>query len=256
MRVTAGFPEFWQRVYDEFPLFFSALPELTDIQNQIFRQPVSEPLHKVLRHIAKIVSNSLGAVITLVLNGYGNDALRVARSMFEGAVITGYLRRHPEELDNYLDWHWVHQEHLYRYMEKHYPDGLKRLNAKAVEEMKGKFEAEKLRFADRRGRLRSSWKKKPLRQMAEELGLGQLYDTVYFLTSSMHHLDFGGLSAQSEEDSMDVDIAPSQNWLDQALISAHSAVLHCLSHYNEEAQLGMDRDLETAAEKFKQAWAR
>lgn len=82
LKVVAGFPDFWQRAHDRFPLFFKAAGDLAPLQNEIFRKPVSEPLHKVLRHIAKIVSNSMGAVIVLVLNEYGNDAIKVARSMF------------------------------------------------------------------------------------------------------------------------------------------------------------------------------
>ena len=79
--IVAGFPEFWPRVHDKFPLFFKAAQELEPIQNRIFQKQVSEPLHKILRHISKTVSNSLGALIVLVLNGYGNDAMRVARTM-------------------------------------------------------------------------------------------------------------------------------------------------------------------------------
>jgi hypothetical protein len=256
LTVTAGFPEFWQRAHDKFPLFFNAARDLADVQNEIFKKPVCEPLDKVLRHIAKIVSNSLGAVITLVLNGYGNDAIKICRSMFEGAVVTGYLKHHPETLEDYLEWHWVGQKRLYEYMEKHYPDGLRRMDPKAIAEMKREFSAAKTRFAGKRGRLRSSWSKKSLRQMAEEVGMGQLYQTFYFIASSMHHLDFGGLSAQSEKESMDADIAPSEEGLEQALIIAHGAVLHCLTHYNEAAKLRMDCELEIAAENFKRAWGK
>jgi hypothetical protein len=141
-------------------------------------------------------------------------------------------------------------------MEEHYPDGLKRMDPKAITEMQMEFSAAKVRFADKRGRIRSSWSKKPLRQMAEEVGMGQIYQTFYFIASSMHHLDFGGLSAQSEQETMDADIAPSEDWLQQALVIAHGQVLHCLTHYNEAAKLGMDHELETAAERFKEAWGK
>ena len=91
--------------------------------------------------------------------------------------------------------------------------------------------------------------------MAEEVGMDQLYQTFYFISSSMHHFDFGGLSAQSEKDSMDADIAPSESWLKEALIIGHGAVLHCLVYYNEVARLEMDNELNAASENFKQAWA-
>lgn len=253
-KVIAGFPGFWQQAHDKYPLFFKAAMELMPLQNEIFKKPIGEPLHKVIRHIGKIVANSLGALITLVLNGYGNDAMKIARSMFEGAVIVGYLKRHPEHLDDYLDFHWVRQKRLYDYMKRFDPDLLQRVSSDKVAEMKRQFRAVSSRFSNSRGKIRSSWSKVPLRQMAEEVGMGQLYPTFYSFASSMHHLDIGALSAQAEEDTLDVDVAPSDKWLGEALIMGHNAVIHVLIDYNEIAQLGMDKKLETAIQGFQVAW--
>ena len=252
--VVAGFPEFWQIAHNKYPLFFRAAMDLMPLQNEIFIKPTSAPIHKVLRYIAKIVSNSLGALITLVLNGYGNDAMKVARGMFEGAVIAGYLMQHPDKLDDYIGWHWVRQRRLYEYMKKDDPELLQRVSPEKVEKMKREFEAVRGRFTDSRGHLRTSWSEKPLRQMAEAVGLGQLYPTFYSFASSMHHLDIGALSAQTEDETLDVDVAPSEKWLGEALIMGHNAVLHCLIHYNEVANLGMGKQLEAATESFKRAW--
>lgn len=254
--IEVGFPDFWPKAQSKFPLFFEAVLEMNAIQNQIFGRPVSEPLHKVMRHISKIVSNSFGALVILVLNGYGNDAMRIARSMFEGAVISGYLKLHPEKVDDYLDWHWVRQKSIYEYMRKYRPEGLQQLDPESVQEMERRFEAVKPRYSDKKGRLRKSWTAKPLRQMAEEVSMGQLYLTYYSFASSMHHLDFGGLSMQTERQAADVDVAPSEAWLDLASIMGHSAALRCLTNYNEVASLGMDRELEVAGENFKRAWGK
>jgi hypothetical protein len=254
LRVVAGFPDFWQVAYDKYPLFFKAAMDLLPLQNEIFRKPVSEPLHKVLRHITKIVSNSLGALIVLALNGYGNDAMKVARGMFEGAVIARYLRQYPEKLDDYMDWHWIRQKRRYEYMKKYNPELLQRISPEKVEEMQRQFDAVKGRFTDRRGNLRNSWCERSLRQMAEAVGMGPLYPSFYSIASSMHHLDFGGLSAQAEEETGDVDVAPSTRWLTQALIIGHGAVLRCLTQYNEVVHLGMDKECEGAGESFKRAW--
>lgn len=254
LRVIAGFPDFWQIAYNEYPLFFKAAMELLPLQNGVFRKHVSEPLHKVLRHITKIVSNSLGAVIVLALNGYGNDAMKVARGMFEGTVIARYLRQYPEKLDDYLDWHWIRQKRHYEYMRKYTPELAQRISPAKVEEMERQFDAVKGRFTDRRGKLRSSWSDRSLRQMAEAVGMGQLYPTFYSIASSMHHLEFGGLSAQAEQETGDVDVAPSTRWLTQALIIGHGAVLRCLTLYNEVVQAGMDKECDIASESFRQAW--
>ncbi len=254
LEIVAGFPDFWPKVHNKYPLFFKAVFELESVQNQIFRKPVSEPLHKVVRYVSKIVSNSFGALVLLILNGYGNDGMRVARSMFEGAVISGYLKLHQEKLDDYLDWHWIRQKCLYDYIHRYQPERLQQLDLRNVEEMKSQFEAVKPRYTDRRGRLRKSWSEKPLRQMAEDVGMGQLYLTYYSFASSMHHLDFGGLSAQAEGETCDADVAPSEAWLGEASIMGHSAVWRCLSNYNEVALLGMDKELEAVGQSFIRAW--
>jgi len=84
--------------------------------------------------------------------------------------------------------------------------------------------------------------------------MGQFYPTFYAIATSMHHLDIGGLSAHSEEETFDVDVAPSSQWLDVALIMGHNAVLNALVDYNEAAQLGMGKELEIAVKDFKKTW--
>ena len=44
------------------------------IANALFEKTVAEPPSKVLRFLAKMVVNSNGAVLSLVVYGYGNDA--------------------------------------------------------------------------------------------------------------------------------------------------------------------------------------
>ncbi len=67
---------------------------------------------------------------------------------------------------------------------------------------------------------------------------------------------FGGLSAHSDESPFDAGTAPFERWLDQALIIGHGAVLRCLKHYNEAAQVGLDKEINTAFEKFGEAWGK
>src|SRR5688572_30405510 len=74
-----GFPDFWEQAFDEVPEGFIACSELIDLENKLFEKSLSEPLHKVIRHLAKISANSVSALTTLLLNGYGPDAMKVAR---------------------------------------------------------------------------------------------------------------------------------------------------------------------------------
>ena len=85
-KVIAGFPRFWQEAHDVQPDLFEALHDIGPLATKLFSKPVQGSLHRVLHYLAVLVSNSLGAVVTLCLNGYGADAVKIARSMFEGAI--------------------------------------------------------------------------------------------------------------------------------------------------------------------------
>jgi len=66
-------------------------PALLKIQTAILEQAVTEPLYQTTRMIIKEMTNSLAALILLALNGYGNNALKIARGIFEGGPRTERL---------------------------------------------------------------------------------------------------------------------------------------------------------------------
>jgi len=48
-----------------------------DLENKIFERPLKGPLHKVIRHLAKMAGNSLSALTTLLMNGYSHGAMKM-----------------------------------------------------------------------------------------------------------------------------------------------------------------------------------
>lgn len=247
-----GFPGFWQKSHNICPVAFKAISDLIPLQDKLFSQPLSEPLHKVIRHIAKITINSLGALTTLLLNGYGNDGMKIARSMYEAAITARYLRKHPVKLTDYLDYYHVRVKKQLDYLDKNDPAQTKGLSAERRLEIENKYVAVKARFVDRNRRLRGSWNNQNIFQMAIDVGLGEHYPTFYSWASSMHHIDISGLASQSEDN--DVDVAPSLEWIDIALIAGHSAALIVLEEFNGVAALGFDEGIQRAKDAFEAAW--
>ena len=111
-------------------------------------------------------------------------------------------------------------------------------------EIEKEYAAVKARFIDRNGRPQGSWSKQKIFQMAVDVGLGDHYPTFYSWASSMHHIDIGGLASQSEGN--DVNVAPSLEWIDIALIAGHSAALIVLEEFNGVAALGFDEEIQSA----------
>jgi len=258
--VGVGFPDFWQHVHDKYAKCFEAAIELTSVGNQVFNTPLSEPLHKASRHIARMVWNSFGSLMLLVLNGYGADAMKIARGMFEASVTLGYLRLHPALIDDYFDYLFVLQKRLYESMKDSAHNQPQRFSADVVREMEANFARVAPKFRGPSGKLRANWAKASFRDMAREVGKEELYLLFYRFASSMHHSDIGGLFAQTQtfgaEDVLDVDIAPSDKWLNEALIIGHGAVVAVLSDFNEITKQGLDRVVERARRLFIAAWGK
>ncbi len=259
--VGVGFSDFWQRAHDKFPTFFkSASVELVLIGNEAFTAPLSEPFHKLARHLARMVWNSLTSVLLLVLNGCGVDAMKVARGMFETSITLGYLRLHPECVDDYFDYHFIIQKQRSDFMRDHDPKQLARVPSSLLTKIESDFVKVAPRFRNRAGKLRGSWSNVSIREMAKGVGKEGLYLTFYRFASSMHHGDISGAFAQTQhlqdDDVLDVDIVPSDAWLGEALIIAHGALISVLRDYNEIAKVGIDKIVERADKTFLDTWGK
>jgi len=204
----------------------------------------------LLRLLARSASNSFGALITLVLNGYGNDAMRIARSIFETDIVAGYLKRHPEEIGDYFDYHVILQKRMYDYMREYTPELLERIDSGVISEMKSRYAG----VGPRLRRRRKGWTEKSLENMAADVGLTELYKTFYSWASSLHHADIVGLSLQVDRSALDLEPAPSEKWLEVALNIGHGSLLRVLRSYVEAADLGMNEEIDSAIKRFKKAW--
>src|SRR5271169_1447769 len=126
-QVTIGYPEFYPLMLEKHAKFFEVMQTIPPMMDSVFSQGHSEPLHRVCRHLAKMVANSLNAVLLLAMNGLGNDCLKVVRSMFEAAVNVAYLREHPDQFPYCFDFHYIVASNRNRYLEKYNPAALQRL---------------------------------------------------------------------------------------------------------------------------------
>jgi len=252
--VIAGFPEFWQKVHDRYPRFFEATDHLVPLVNTILTKPIAGQLARVLHHMTAVVSNSLGSLITLSLNGYGHDAVRIARGMFETAVNAAYLARNPTEVQDYLSYHWIRQRRLLDYMRKEDTANFQHLKQSDIDDIDREYANVVPRFTDSRGKVRNDWCAKNLRQRAEAVGMGQLYPTFYGYASSIHHGDIAGLASQITTAKFQTEVAPSFDAIKDALVMGHNAVIAVIGNFNEVANLGLDAELQKGADLFVKAW--
>jgi hypothetical protein len=108
---VAGFREMWQPVYSKYKAFFECF-KLQGIVSEMITSPVHGQLPQIIGQMAAAASNTYGAILTLVLNGFGNNAMKLARSLFEIELNILRLKNHPDDLRDFLD-HLIQQKQLY-----------------------------------------------------------------------------------------------------------------------------------------------
>ena len=174
-RVDIGFAEFRLESYAKYKLAFESIRELVTLSSKMTTtKTVSKPFHKVIGWLAGMTSNSLGAVTGLVLNGYGSDAMKISRSMFEGYVTVRWLKLHLEAIDDFLAFDWVRRKKLLDLMEKYIPEDRKQISLERIRETEKQCASVSSRFKNK-----NTWRPKKFREMAEEVGAGDLYYTFY-----------------------------------------------------------------------------
>ena len=250
-----GYPDFWPIVLEKHKKFFVVTQNLGPTIDDLFSVAHTEPFHKVARHLAKMVANSVGAVLLLGMNGYGVDAIKIARTMFESAVTLAYLRKHPDEFDDYFDFHFIVGMKRHRYMEKHAPQRIKQLTPEAIDSIKNGYARVVSRFTVN-GKVRGRWSKRPFSQLCADVGLEEHYLSFYALASDITHTNISGVMAQSnpEPGVLDVDLAPSQRFLGMAFTIAHGMFVRAVSEYVALARPEKQPVADKIESDFMTAW--
>jgi len=211
--------------------------------------PVSGQLPDLVKQITQTAANSMESVLLLVCNGCGVDALKIDRTMFESAVILHYLDEHPGLAKDFIDFLWVKRKRHYDYLVNSAPGNANRIPPEKLREILENYERVRPRFTDKKGKVRNSWCKASLKEMAEEVGGQSMYGGIYSLGSSMMHTDILAIVAGADE-SENVQPVPSTANLQLALQAAIMSYALVLTAFNKIAGLGRGANLEVALAKF------
>jgi hypothetical protein len=141
---------------------------------------------------------TFSAIILLCQNGYGQDALVLARTLFELTVNTYYIFKDPTE--NRVDRYFGYQSVLRSKAIKHF---LKSEESKAVlvakfkERDDGETIESVLKQAEEAQKKynfkKNKWSEDNLADMATEAGLEHIYKTLYKVQNDLTHSTVGGI---------------------------------------------------------------
>ncbi len=133
-------------------------------------------------------------LVTLAGNGFGQGAMKIARTVMETAINAEYLRRFPNECDLYLNWHWIEQFKLLAYVRQYSPELLPQLSPEEIARVETQYQAVRARFEKPNGDLRSSWCTLNLADRAARTGFSEAFRVINPLSSQLIHGTLGGLS--------------------------------------------------------------
>src|SRR5882724_6415456 len=251
-QTAIGPPEFRQETLRALEPMLAAARSFVQLWQAMIKAPVSEQLPYLAKQIVQSVANSMDSVLLLVSDGCGIDALRIARTMFEAAVVLHYLDSHTELVQDFVDYIWVIRKKHHDYRLTLPPDKVPPLAPEKVAEMESNYQRVKHRFMDKRGRVRKSWCKANLREMAKEVKAESMYGGLYPFGSSMTHTDILAVVAGAGG-SGDVEPVPSKANVTFALQKAIMSFAMTLMAFDEIAGLGRGDELERAFSDFKDA---
>lgn len=188
---------------------------------------------------------SFWATIELAKKGFGEDALILSRSIFENAITYLYISKDPaKRTDLYLKHDCIGSRrylNICRSINTIIPDEdeIARTIEGNYQEVRGDYKQNKL------------WNGKTLKDLAVEVGLEETYNLIYPLHSEFVHSGIKTMKyyIQDEGEKVVVNYGPSDNFVDNALISAHNSLVRILNTYNDKMGLPYARELQDTVDK-------
>ena len=219
--------DFEQKVFKRHQDFFESVISLTDALNEITgRGGPSEPREKLIINLALMGMDDAVSIITLVGNGMGPSAMKLARSAMETAINAETLRLDPVAAEDFLEWNWVELHRLIAWSEQCNVEVLAGIGGRMIDEVESNYTRVRPRFLKPNRKLRSSWSADNLEVRAEKAGCGDTYRLVHPLTCQFVHGSVGALIKHfTREDEYRITPPPTHEWDRQALLSAHSSML-------------------------------
>jgi uncharacterized protein DUF5677 len=248
-RVEFGFPDFAATVFAEHGPALRLAYEHSHLANKLIGALSKEMnLNQVvINMLVRMTTTGWVELLMLVGNGAGLGAMKIARGMFETAVMAEYLRQTPEEIDDYIEYgHVLDSKRI-----KMFPEAVSPEKAREIEE---EYNRVRPRFENKDGKVRGHWNRHSISYMAHKIGRGEQYEIPYSLAASIHHGNFEAMIAHisGDETQIEIESPPSLQWVNQALVSGHVYLLQALNTLNTFFDLGFD--LELAGNEFENVW--
>lgn len=261
-----AYPEFSKKVRREFASYFAGIlvptgelcRDIVEAANRKMNglRDSTTSLQFVTFHLSLFMLQSHLEAVVLIGQGLSGGAVKVLRGTFEALVVTKYLAQNPAEVEDYRDYYKIILWKRYQYLARIEPQKAKRaIPQERVREILTDYEAVKARFPKKH-----QWhQNKGVKDMAEGVGLGDMYDWFYCSASSLHHANMEGLHSnflkwEKRGDKVEA-IGPSLAGCGSALAVADLLVLEGLHTLNTCLDLGFAQRITDLKNRSDAEWA-
>jgi hypothetical protein len=236
--ILFGFQEEWSHFRERNPRLELAFPRLNDLRSAVFDRQFtsSEPIDRFVMLYGRMCMEEFYEILLMCGNGYGVGGQKLLRAFWEKAVTLEYLIRHPDELDDFVDYHHVTDYKLFNSVREiigpdALPEAIVSENAAEYERVKERFMIKTCKVCGTK-RVNHNWNNLDVVSMSRQTRiLGKIVNEAYYIpmrhthsTSSsfvmrLENTDSGALSFNPD---------PQRREADSALRTAYLIVLEIL----------------------------
>lgn len=263
LEAVTGNPEQWQSFAKRNPVFVERRQKIEQACDTILNRslPGATLLDKAVFFAGHRIADDFMEVVVLAGNGEGRGAQKLLRPMFEQLVTVKYLIKHPDLIDQYMNYYRIDRRRLAKVIESTL--GPEALGAEKMAEVEAEFQKVKSQYevpnCKKCGtvRLAHAWTQVDLVTMAKEVGVEVYLVEAYYLPLEQSHPKVGGmLSRIVETDSGGIAAAPrlAPDLADDSLRVAHGLLIISLGAQVDHFQLDSGPLVEILDQDFGEIW--
>lgn len=263
-RLIFGFQEEWRDFEKRNVLFLERFPQLEKTIRIAFNRDAqySEPIDKFVMLYGRVCVEDFNEILLCCGNGAGHAGQKLLRGLYERAVTLRYLHEHPEEIEDFFDYHHVSQRKLKIACEN--TMGEDTFSPEQAAEIEREFEQVKDKFmvtdCAKCGtkRLNHTWSKLDIVTMANKTSLGKLNALGYIIPLRQAHATVASMlsrMAATANDGISFVDAAQRKEADNALRVTHNIFLDVLRVQDEHfAVPGLKELNEICLQDFVDIW--
>lgn len=189
-----GFPEEWEDFRRRHPHFEEVLQRLGEVRSLVFDRAfhASDPIESFVHLYGRMCIEEFYEILLMCGNGYGIGAQKILRGFWEKAVTLEYLSNHPEELQDYFDFHYISDYKLFNSVRgiigaDALPEHMVAENRAGYDEVKKRFEIDDCKKCGTK-RVNHTWSKLDIVSMSKQTRvLWKIVNEAYYVPMRHTH---------------------------------------------------------------------